>query len=72
MPYINHANSSSLNTAAGVRPRNNINHSLTLSTLDARPHFPQQKELQSTIAKFNQSFSADVGGEREREKKITQ
>ena len=56
MPYIHHTNSSSFNTAAGVRPLKSINHSLTLSTLDAMPHFPQQRELQHTIAKYNQSF----------------
>ena len=56
MLYIHHKNSWILNTAAGVRPLNKISHSLILSTLDAMPYFPQQKELQYTITKFDQSF----------------
>jgi len=49
-----------LNNAAGVRQFSSISLSLTLRTLDAMPYFPQQKELQHTITKFIQSFSADV------------
>ena len=62
MSYIHHANSSTWNTAAGVRPLKSIIHSLTLSTVDAIPYFPQQKELQHTITKFDQSFWTVVGG----------
>jgi hypothetical protein len=57
MPYTHtHKIQGVLNTAAGVRPLNSINYYCTLSTLEAMPYFPQQKELQHTITKFDQRF----------------